>query len=51
MLLLRKDPNKGEILDNFKPITLLSERMKILAKMFAKRLALVVEKLIENAQI
>ncbi len=48
--LQRKDADKGDVIDNFRPITLLNAEFKILAKVLANRLALVVEKLVGEAQ-
>ena len=50
VVLLRKDPNKGDHIDNFRPVTLLNTDYKILAKVLAKRLALVVGRLVGDAQ-
>ena len=49
VVLLRKDPNKGDHIDNFRPVTLLNTDYKILAKVLAKRLALVVGRLVGDA--
>lgn len=49
VVLLRKDPNKGDQSDHFRPMTLKNGDYKIWAKMLAKRLALVVGKLVGNA--
>jgi hypothetical protein len=50
VVLLRKDPNKGDHIDNFRPVTLLNTDYKILAKVLSKRLALVVGGLVGDAQ-
>ncbi|GAB1597330.1 hypothetical protein Ahia01_000009400 [Argonauta hians] len=50
VVLLRKDPDKGDAVENFRPITLLNADFKILARVLAKRLALVVSGLIGRAQ-
>lgn len=47
---MRKDPNKGDCIDNFKPISSLNAGLKILFKVLATRLALVVGDLIGEAQ-
>lgn len=43
------DVDKGDVLENFRPITLLSTKFKILAKILAKVLALVVGSLVGEA--
>ncbi|XP_014785363.1 uncharacterized protein LOC106880069 [Octopus bimaculoides] len=43
VVLLRKDPNNGDRLDHVCPITLLNADYKILTKVSAKRLTLIVE--------
>lgn len=42
MTLLRKDPNNGDGINNFRPITLLNEELNILAKVLVNSLARVV---------
>lgn len=46
--LLKKDPNKGNVIDNLRPISLLNADCKILTKVLAQRLEHVIEKLIEK---
>lgn len=41
--LLRKDQKKGDQIENFRPIKLLNADFKILAKVFAKKLVLVID--------
>lgn len=48
--LLKKDINKGHVIDNFRLITLLNADLKILAKVLAKQLVLVIVKLVNKAQ-
>lgn len=47
IVLLRKDQNKGDKVDYFKPITLLNANYRILVMVLVKRLALVVGNLME----
>lgn len=49
-MLIRKDPGKGNHISNFRLITLLNVKLKILAKILAKRLTRVTEKLKGKAQ-
>lgn len=48
--LIRKDPDKGDSIDNFKLIPLLNTEVKLSAKVFAKRLVRIVNGLIREAQ-
>lgn len=50
MTLIRKDSNKVNIVNNFRPITLLNIELNILAKVLAKRLVRVVSSLAGEAQ-
>lgn len=43
--LIRKDPNKGGIISNFQPTTLLNKELKVLAKVLTQILKRVVERL------
>lgn len=49
--MLKKDQNKENIVDNHRLITLLNANLKILVKVISERLALVIEKLTDMAQI
>lgn len=46
----RKDPGRGNMISNLRPITLLNVELKILANVLAKRVPLVTEKLVGEAQ-
>ncbi|GAB1601854.1 hypothetical protein Ahia01_000463900, partial [Argonauta hians] len=48
--LIRKDKNKEDTVQNFRPITLLNTELQILAKVLAKRLAGVIGSLVGDAQ-
>lgn len=48
--LVRKDTKKGNSLDNFRPSTLLNTNLKSMAKVLAKRLAYVVDGLVEEVR-
>lgn len=48
--MLRKDPNKGNVIHNFRSITLLVADLRIWAKMLAEKLAFAIEKQVDKAQ-
>lgn len=50
VMLLRKVSNKRNIVDNFRSVTLLNTDYKILAKLLAKRLVLVADRLVGDTQ-
>lgn len=49
--MLRNDRNREEQIETLEPITLLKADFKLLAKMLAKRLSLVLEKVTGDVQI
>lgn len=49
MALLRKDLNKGGVIENFRTIILLNKELKILTKVLSKRVVLVVDKMVGEA--
>lgn len=48
--MIRKDPSKWDHISNYRLVTLLNAELKILAKVLAKRLVCIVEKLVGTAQ-
>lgn len=48
--LLKRDPNKGNVIDNFQPNTLFKVGLKFLAQVLAERLALAIGKLVDKGQ-
>lgn len=50
VVLIRKDPNMGDVIDNFWTITLLNTKLMILVKVLAKILAKVMDGIIEEVQ-
>lgn len=50
MTLIRKNVSKGDIISNFRPITLLNIELSIWAKVLEKRLECVVEQLVGEVQ-
>lgn len=44
MALLRKDLNKEDVIENFRPLNLCNAKLNIFARVLAKRLARVVDK-------
>lgn len=50
MTLIKKNPGNRNKISNFLPITLLNVDLKILVKVLVKRLVLVAERLVEEAQ-
>lgn len=51
MTLVRKDPDKGDVIYNFRSITLLHAEVRILAKVLAKVLASAVDGIVGKAHI
>lgn len=48
MTLLKKDPFKEDVIDNFRLFILLKASLKILVKVLDERLILAIEKLVEK---